>query len=149
MKNLLFTCLAGLLITTTAAAAQPAFQAGADQINEIIRCQPLVLQPDLGMKVSVLTGGIAGLTQVKISRFFLGHTSTNTYIVKALTRPEAQLNEGITYVSSEIRMTVSFNSQTPNGGNYGMLKIRENGSTSTTELSCALVLQNPQVNYVY
>lgn len=149
MKNLLVTCLAGFLITTTANAAQPAFQTGADQFNEIIRCQPLVLQPDFAMKVTVQTGGIAGLTQIKISRLFHDHTSTQTYTVKALTRPEAQSNEGITLVSSDIRMTVNFNSQTPAGGNYGVLKVREQSGTSTAELSCELVLQNPQVNYAY
>ena len=143
MKNLLFAYFAGFLITTTTAAAQPAFQAGADQFNEIIRCQPLVLQPDVNISVSVEAGGYAGLTQVKVSRTLLGRTTSESYIVKALTRPEAHANEGITYVSSEIRMTVNFNTT------YGMLKIRENGSTSTTELSCELILQNPQVNYVY
>lgn len=141
MKNLLLICFAGLLITTTTIAAQPAFQAGADQFNEIIRCQPL--QPEIGMSVSVETGGIAGLTQIKVSRSFPSHTSTQTYIVKPLTRPEAQINEGITYSSSTLLLTVNFNT------NYGMLKIRENGGVSTTELSCELILQNPQVNYVY
>ncbi len=143
VKNLLMICLAGFLITTTTEAAQPAFQAGADLFNEIIRCQPLVLQPDVEMSVSVETGELAGLTQIKISRAFPGHTSTQTYIVKPLTRPETQINEGITYSSSALRLTVNFNT------NYGMLKIRENDSTSTTELSCELILQNPQVNYVY
>lgn len=143
MKNLLLPLIAGLLIGTTTEAAQPAFQAGADQFNEIIRCQPLALQPDVEMNVSVETGGFAGLTQIKVSRSFPGHTSTQTYIVKPLTRPESQINEGITYSSSALRLTVNFNT------NYGLLKIRENGSTSTTELSCELILQNPQVNYVY
>lgn len=143
MKNLLMICLAGLLITTTTEAAQPAFQAGADQFNEIIRCQPLTVQPDTAMRVSVETGGFAGLTQIKVSRSLPGHTSTQTYIVKPLTRPEAQINEGITYSSSTLRLTINFNT------GYGILKIRENGSTSTTELSCELILQNPQVNYAY
>lgn len=149
MKNLLFAAITSLLINAPAIAAQEAYQAGADQIVDILNCQPLVLRPDVGMSVIVQTGGIAGLTQIQVKKFFLGHSTAKTYIVKALTRPSGMASEGITYSGTEIRLTVNFTAQTPNGGHFGVILITENGSTTTTELSCSLILQNPQVNYAY
>lgn len=149
MKNLLFVAITTTLLVTTAQATQEAYQAGADQIHEIIKCQPLAPRADLAMSLTVSTGGIAGVTQVIVKKFYLGHSSSDTYMVKALTRPEGRVGEGITYVGENIRLTTNFTTQTPNGGHYGVLKIKENTSTSTTELSCELILQNPQVNYAY
>lgn len=135
-----------MTIGSTTYASQEAFETGADQLIEIIRCHPLVLHPDMGMKLSVSTGGIAGLTQVAITRFAMGRTFTNTYVVNALPNQPNQLGEGITYIGADLRLSVNFTATLPNGGSTGALKMKDHPSE---KLSCSLVMQNPQVNYTY
>lgn len=148
MKNLLLTIIAILTLGTTTQAAQEAFQNGADQMNEIFKCQPLTLRPDQSMQLTVSTGGIAGVTQVRVERFFLGHSSLSTFVVKALPT-NGRMGESVTYAGKDIRLSVNFTTQTPNGANYGVLKIREGNTVTTEELSCELMQQNPQVNYSF
>ena len=147
MKNLLLTAITILTLGSQAFAFQEAYQAGGDQMNEIIKCQPNPLHSDMGMSVSVSTGGIAGLTQVTVERFFGSRSSSNTYIVKALRLHPGQLGEAVTYSGSNIRLTVNFTSGV--GSAFGVLKIRDNGQVSSENLTCELIQQNPQVNYVY
>ena len=151
MKNLLLTTIALLTIATTTRvfAADEAFQQGADQMNEIIKCQPLRAMPDMGMQITVATGGIAGVTQVRVERFFLGHTEVTNYIVKAIDLAAGQMGEGMAYVGNGIRLTANFTTLLPNGQHYGTLQLRSSGIDSLLKLSCELVQQNPQVNYTY
>src|SRR4051812_48688920 len=55
-----------------------------DQIYTTIKCEGKVTVPDLSLGVEVRQGGIAGLTQVVVSKFFLGHSSINQYYVRVL-----------------------------------------------------------------
>lgn len=151
MKNLLLTTIAFMTLTTSisALAYQEAYEVGADQMTEIIKCRPLELRPDLGMQLTVSTGGIADLSQIEVTRFFLGHSSSNTYIVNAAPRRPDQLGEAETYKGAGIFLSINFTTSLPNGSSYGFLKIKENEKVSFELLSCELIAQNPQVNYAY
>lgn len=62
------------------------FQASAsdaDQFKVLMTCHPPVARPDLGMQLKVLTGGVAGITMVRITRYFLGHSFVQDYVVRS------------------------------------------------------------------
>lgn len=150
MKHLLLTTIAIMTLSTFKAfASDEAFAAGADQMTEVLRCQPAQARPDAGMSVSLTTGGIAGLTQVRVTRFFLGHSTVENYIVHAIPTNPRQLGAATSYVGEGIRLTVNFTTRLPNGKQYGTLQLGNQADSSIEALGCDLIAQNPQVNYTF
>ena len=149
MKNLLLTIIAITTFTSFAKANQDAFQDGADQMTEIIRCQPLKLHPDLSMSVSVATGGIAGLTQVRVQRYFSGYSTVEIYIVKQQEADPSLASTATTFIGNGIRLTANFATRLPNGKYYGTLQLGNTQNSSIEQLACDLTKQNPQVNYSF
>lgn len=149
MKTLILTTIATLAFGLSAFASDEAFQQGADQLNEVMRCQSLTVQPDNGLTVTVLTGGIAGLTQVRVERFFIAHREVKTYLVKAIPANPRRAGDATALVGNGIRLTVNFTTLLPNGEHYGTLQTFKNDMGLTEELACSSMHQNPQVNYTY
>ena len=149
MKSLLITTIAILTLGSFAKASDQAYQTGGDEMTEIIKCQPLNLHPDMGMSVTVSTGGIAGLTQARVERFFLGHTSVENFIVKVAPAEPRRMGAPVTYIGNGIRLTANFTTLLPNGKHYGTLQLGTKTDSSIEELACDIISQNPQVNYVY
>ncbi len=149
MKNLLLTTIAIITLSSFAKANQDAFQAGADQMTVIIKCQPLKPLQDVGMLLTVTTGGIAGLTQVRIERISEEHTSTENYIVKTQPVDPKRLGAPTTFIGKGIRLTANFNTLLPNGKHYGTLQLGTLQNSTIEQLACELMQQNPQVNYPF
>ena len=112
----------------------------ADQMFEIINCRPTLTRPDLGMSVSIEQGGIAGITQLTVKRFFLGHSNSQTFVVKQV---GGQNNEGaaMVFTGKGVRFSVNFTT-TPrqDGGHDGKLStLQADGKYADESLTCSSV----------
>ena len=69
-----------LMVSLTASSVMAA---GADMITVRYNCKRAMMSSkSVTMKVQMLQGGIAGLTQIRVTRSTLSKTKTETYIVK-------------------------------------------------------------------
>ena len=130
MKKLLLT--AGLLMICLNAFA-------ADEINDLIKCQPLKLVPDLGMSVTLSQGGIAGLTTLKVERFFLGSTNTQNYIVRQQNVDPRLLGAPMTFTGDQVSFSVNYTTAPlKDGAHIGSLVTYDskNNVVSNEQLSC-------------
>lgn len=105
----------------------------ADQLNTVLKCQPVVLTPDMGLSVTVQQGGFAGLTQLTVRRFFLGHTKTEKFIVRE--SPASNVGGPIEYVGNGATLSVNFTTAPlKDGGHIGHLTLAD--QSTPEELSC-------------
>ena len=127
--------LLSLVVGLSAHAQMP------DQFTKVMQCQPAKAVMDLGVSVTVQKGGFAGLTEVIVKRFFLGHTSSTTYIVNELPQNPTHMGAGLSYVGEGIELNTNFTTaQLPDGGHYAQLITEDaNNSPSTENLSCILL----------
>lgn len=145
MKNMIFTTLAALLVLTTSTKVM-----AADELVDLVKCRASTLRPDVGMSLTLSAGGIAGLTMVKVERFYLGRSSSKTYIVNQLPLNPQQNDQPVIFIGEDISFEANFNTPTTNGMAPGLLKLRlGTNDFSFEELSCVVLQQNPEVNYVY
>lgn len=145
MKNILFTTLLALLAFTVTSKAF-----AADELVDLIKCRPAILTPDLSMSLTLSSGGIAGLTMIKVERFYLGHSTQETFLVRQLaTNPQFE-NQPVIFLGEDISFEADFSAVTNDGGAPGILKLRQGTSDfSFEELSCEVIKQTPQINYAY
>ena len=134
MKNLIAT-IAAFMAFQTANANYP------DQMYTVLKCGPLVLRPDLGLSVDVTQGGIAGITQVRVQHFFLGHTQTETYVVRQMALENNRVGAPILYKGKGVTLSVNFTTApTRDNGHYGVLTTSSALSgTHREELSCHMM----------
>jgi hypothetical protein len=126
---------------STLVAPHPA-QGGADEMRDVLNCRPAVLHPDLGMALSVSEGGFAGLTQITINRFFLGHHTTENFIVQRQEMDSHIVGAPVVYLGEGVRLAINFTtSPLKDGGQASTLTINGNSE----QLSCKVV--NRYVNY--
>jgi hypothetical protein len=145
MKNIFITLLAALTIFTTASKA-----VAADELVDLIKCRPVVLTPDLSMSLTLSAGGIAGLTMIKVERFYLGRSTTQTYVVRQLDLNTQQEDQPVIFLGEDISFEADFSAVTNDGGAPGILRLRMGTNDfSIEELSCTVIRDNPQLNYVY
>jgi opacity protein-like surface antigen len=133
MKKMLLTLVLALGFMSSAQAA--------DELNVILECQPAVLRPDLGMTLTLTTGGIVGSPMIQIQRFFLGHSTTENYIVRRksiLTYLPLKVGAPVTYAGEGIRLDVNFTTAPDqNGAHRGILQLQnEDGTLNQETLSC-------------
>ena len=140
MKHIITISFIFLALSFKANAAVEGFQQGADQLHEIAKCQLLETNPEMDLDITISTGGIAGVTQIRVERHFEGDALMNTFVVK---------NDGASFVGNGIRLTADFNRLMSNGGYYATLQLNLFDTTTLEKLSCFAVHQNPQVNYAY
>lgn len=57
------------------------FANGGDQYNVLLNCESATVQDDASMNLELLSGGLAGLTTIRITRNFNGNSQVNNYIV--------------------------------------------------------------------
>src|SRR5437764_1385437 len=93
------TILALILASSFQAQAR---SAGADEIKTIITCERAVNIPDLGLSVIVRQGGIAGLTEVQVRNFFIGHSSIAKYYVQQLPIEPKRMGSPLVYKGNGI-----------------------------------------------
>ncbi len=72
----------GILIAVLSSVQVFADQTGGDQENTLVKCTPAVLVPDAGFDISVSSGGLSGLTMIRVSRYFLGHSTVTNLIAQ-------------------------------------------------------------------
>jgi len=131
------TILALLVSVSAFANAQ-----SADQIYTVFTCQRKVAIPDLGLSVTVREGGIAGMTQVQVRRFFLGHDSQTNYYVQQELVKQGVVGAPMVFDGNGIRLTANFTTAPVNGQHPGLLEIQdESGKFSSEELVCKLTEQ--------
>jgi hypothetical protein len=107
-----------------------------DMMKTVMTCVPTTLRPDVGMSVTVSTGGLAGLTQVRVRHFFLGRSSVETFIVQEQPVDTHKLGAPIVFEGNGIRLSANFTTAPlKDGGHIGHLVIDGQGSD---ELSCKL-----------
>ena len=108
----------------------------ADQIETIVTCSPLKRVMDLGIEVKVTQGGIAGLTELVVDRYFLGHTSHSTYYVQELATQN--VGSGIVFKGTEASLYTNFTTAPVyDGGHLSHLILTEAGKNpETIDLSC-------------
>jgi hypothetical protein len=128
-----------ILAATLMSLGLTAHAEGADQIYTAIKCGPATVVPDLGLSLEVKEGGFAGLTQVQVKRFFLGHTSQTNYDVQQSPVKQGLLGAPIEFTGNGIRLTINFTTAPDaNGQHHGTLEtLEENGKYQSEELSCA------------
>lgn len=129
-----------LLVTVMMVLGLTAKAQNADMLYTVIECHNAVMMPDNGMTVTVAEGGFAGIPQLTVKHFFLGHTTSDTYMVQhgfnshMVGAPISYNNET---VSLEINFTVA---PLKDGGSPGTLRIiQPDDSVATDRLSCAAV----------
>ncbi|MGZ3690014.1 MAG: hypothetical protein ACXVAX_00835 [Pseudobdellovibrio sp.] len=134
MKKLLLT-VSFLFISFNAFAA--------DEMNDVIKCGRLQVVPDLGLQVTLSQGGIAGITLLKVDNFFLGHSTSNSYMVAQEAVQPGVMGAPVTYKGDEASLSVNFTTAPlKDGGHIGSLTLYKDGQvTSTEQLSCKSVAQ--------
>ncbi|MGZ3722755.1 MAG: hypothetical protein ACXVA9_07495 [Bdellovibrionales bacterium] len=112
---------------------------GADEIKTIITCERAQNVPDLGLSVEVRQGGLAALTEVQVSKFFLGHSTIAKYYVQQLPIRSKHLGSPIVYQGNGVTLSINFTSSPDaKGGHQGFLEVTEaSGDITTDELSCS------------
>ncbi|MGZ3691751.1 MAG: hypothetical protein ACXVAX_09615 [Pseudobdellovibrio sp.] len=137
MKQLLLA--ATLMIAGLTAQAHTPI---ADGFNTIYSCNPIELHPDLGMNLTVEQGGFAGITQITIKRFFLGHNTTEQYVVKQKVTVPNRIGAPTLLVGEGIQLSINFTTAPlKDGGHYSVLSLNDaNGNVSNEELSCQILM---------
>lgn len=131
MKKVLFA-MAALMMMGLSAHANT-----GDQMTTVMTCGPLVAHPDLGMKLTLTKGGLAGMTMIRIERFFLGHSSVENFIVEQMPQEQFRLGAPLVFQGQDISLTVNYTTApTPQGGHHGTLQLQQGTSVSTEQLSC-------------
>ena len=127
-------------ITSTTSTSKAMVSIHPDAFRDIMICQPVELRPDMGMEVKVNQGGIAGITQVIITRYFLGHSTTSTHIVKRIQLDKYRPGAAVVYVGQNVRLSINYTT-TPNkdGGHASTLELVENEQVSAEQLSCQTI----------
>lgn len=128
MKNLMIAL--AVSATATSVSAQ-----GADMITVRYNCKQAVASKKVEMNVQMLTGGFAGLTQVRVSKTVNEKKSVETYIVRQ-DKPIPGLAGGATVYRSKSGMSFSIN-QTTNPMMARKATLVEEDGTST-KLLCEL-----------
>ena len=99
-----------LLIAVMTLSASLAFAAG-DQQQVVYDCTLATPVMDLGLHLQLVEGGIAGLTEIQTTRYFMGRTQNDTYVVQQkpvdptlLGAPEVYLGQKVSF---SINMTTA------------------------------------------
>lgn len=142
MKQIMTISFILLALSFKAKAAVEGFEKGADQLHEIAKCQLLDSNPEMDLDITISTGGIAGVTQIRVERHFEGDALVNTFVVKQDVGTSSFTGNGI-------RLTADFTRLMSNGGYYATLQLNLFDTVTFEKLSCFAVHQNPQVNYAY
>ena len=122
-----------LITTLLALGIQAHATTGADIPETVMTCQPLINAAGLTEKITVETGGIAGLTYVEIHTYFSGHVGVKTYYVQEVQPTPGIVGAPVEYVGKGIDLTANFTTAPMNnGGHIGHLSI----GGQETDLSC-------------
>ncbi|MCM2354365.1 MAG: hypothetical protein NDI63_12175 [Pseudobdellovibrio sp.] len=125
--------MTALMVSLTASSV---IAAGADMITVRYNCKPAgSTSKSVTMKVQMLQGGIAGLTQIRVTRTTLTKNSVQTYIVKQ-DKPIPGLAGGATVYHGQNGMSFSINQTTSPSMPRKATLVEENGNT--TQLLCEL-----------
>lgn len=138
MKHLLLMTLIAI-ISSISLTTQAMIPIHPDEQRDVLICNPLVQRPDLGLQVKLSQGGITGLTQLVVTRYYLGHSTESTYIVQKQAS-DNRPGQALIYSSREARLTVH-TTTTPleDGGNSSTLELRTNNQIISEKLSCHIV----------
>jgi len=111
-----------------------------DQMSVVLKCTRAMPVPDIGLSVEVEVGGIAGLTQLHVSRSYLGKVFVKNYIVKQVLPKPGLLGAPVVYEGQEARLTVNFTTAPDkNGGHIGTFETND-GSGVDEKLSCQALM---------
>lgn len=124
-----------LLLTAVVLTGLNAF--AIDELNEIVKCRPAKLVPDAGLSVVVSQGGIAGITQITVNRFFLGHHSISNHIVRQVPF-DGRMGAPMTFKGQDISLSVNFTTAPAKDGSHPgtLIEKQADGSLVKNELSC-------------
>lgn len=128
MKNLMIALMVSA--TTSAAMAQ-----SADMITVRYNCKQAVASKKIVMNVQMLTGGFAGLTQIRVTKTIKEKKSVETYIVKQ-DKPIPGLAGGATVYRGQDGMSFSINQTTNPMMSRKATLVEEDGKS--TNLLCDL-----------
>jgi hypothetical protein len=121
---------------------------GGDQMLVLMTCKPAHAVPDLGMSLTVSQGGIAGLTQIQVQEFFLGHNTNHTYIVRQKEVEPGMAGAPMTFEGQGITLQANFTTGTlADGGHIGHLSGVES-AFNNVDLSCKLASTAERVETV-
>lgn len=124
--------MTALMVSLTASSVMAQ---GADMITVRYNCKPAVTSKSVTMTVQMLQGGLAGLTQIRVSRSTVKKKSVQTYIVKQ-DQPIPGLAGGATVYRGQNGMSFSIN-QTTSPSSPRKAHLVEEDNTST-KLLCEL-----------
>ena len=132
MKNLF------LVFSLSASLLSSAALASGDMMVDTIKCQPQEIHPDLGMSLVVSEGGLAGIPQIYITRYFIGYSSNETYLARVQPPEPRRLGAPVVYKGNGISLSINFTtSLLEDGGHLGFLTLQKPGQEAMTErLSC-------------
>lgn len=131
MKNL-------IIALTLSATASSAFAAGADMITVRYNCKEVTPSKKVEMKVQMATGGLAGLTEIRVYKMSKEKVTLDKYYVKQ-DKQIPGLAGGATVFRGKDGMSFSIN-QTSSPTSPRKATLVENGAT--TKLLC----ERPKAN---
>jgi len=117
MKNLFISVF--IVITSAMAFA-------SDEFKVIFTCEPVIARPDLGMRLQVLQGGLSGLTFIRATRYFIGSSQVNNYVVTRKTIHPRVSGAPIVFTGEGIALNIYIVRPTPRG-NLTNLDTRQYG----------------------
>lgn len=111
-----------------------------DELYPVFNCNSIIEQSDSGTTVEVLEGGIAGVPQIRVTRYNVGHASTDTYFAHRLKQNPKRIGSPIVYEGRDVRLAMNFTSAPlEDGGHYSTLEVRHEDMVAIEELSCKIV----------
>lgn len=116
----------GALIALTGVTANAVYR--PDMQYTTLKCIAAVARPDVTMSVEVIEGGFAGLTELRISRFFEGQGEVNSYIVEQVQQNPRVAGAPKIYINHAENVSLSVNfTSSPDQNGYNFATLIENG----------------------
>jgi len=104
----------------------------ADEMNPKFNCHRVPVIPDAGMGVTVLEGGIFFHTAVKVQNFFLGHSTSDNYLVRDIPSADGVAYEDSATQGQELSLNINQEARLKDGGYPAQLRLKN----QKVSLSC-------------
>jgi hypothetical protein len=134
MKKIIF--IASLMLGLTVNA-----KVGGDQMYQVLSCDMIANVQDMFMKVELYQGGISGIPQLQVKRFFMGRPSVfKTYLVREKPKNPYTGKNLIVYQGDNVKLTINLMALSVKDRGYlSYLDLKEGPYTSQQSFSCKFI----------
>lgn len=111
-----------------------------DQMYPLFKCKLEQRRADDDLRLSVVTGGIAGLTQVLISQSFIWGVENSSFVVQEKPVDPRVLTTFVTFTGKNILLKINTLDADQDGKLPGVVKFKnKNGGIRKEKLTCDLM----------